>query len=82
MVDQVYKAIVRDEGSSVMRLALFMEGFPLNLLSDKMKRIATQRIITDYCAFIENFDEKSMRSLDCGVFGAPVFALSASLQSL
>ena len=37
MVDQVYKAIVRDEGSSVMRLALFMEGFPLNLLSDKMK---------------------------------------------
>ncbi|KAK9907006.1 hypothetical protein M0R45_002503 [Rubus argutus] len=30
----------------------------------------------------ENFDEKSMRSLDCGVFGAPVFALSASLQSL
>ncbi|KAK9931372.1 hypothetical protein M0R45_018648 [Rubus argutus] len=85
MVDQVYMAIVRDEGtqlSSVMRLALFMEGFPLNLLSDKMKRIATQRIITDYCAFIENFDEKSMRSLDCGVFGAPVFALSASLQSL
>ncbi|PRQ36925.1 hypothetical protein RchiOBHm_Chr4g0396881 [Rosa chinensis] len=85
MVDQVYMAIVRDEGtqlSSVMRLALFMEGFPLNLLSDKMKRIVTQRIITDYCLFIENFDEKSMKSLDCGLFGAPVFALSASLQSL
>ncbi|KAL6191892.1 hypothetical protein ACLB2K_038281 [Fragaria x ananassa] len=85
MVDQVYMAIVRDEGSqlsSVMRLALFMEGFPLNLLSDKMKRIVTQRIITDYCLFIENFDEKSMNSLDCGLLGPPVFALSSSLQSL
>nr|XP_011470922.1 PREDICTED: uncharacterized protein LOC101299147 isoform X2 [Fragaria vesca subsp. vesca] len=85
MVDQVYMAIVRDEGtqlSSVMRLALFMEGFPLNLLSDKMKRIVTQRIMSDYCLFIENFDEKSMNSLDCGLFGAPVFALSSSLQSL
>lgn len=85
MVDQVYMAIVRDEGSqlsSVMRLALFMEGFPLNLLSDKMKRIVTQRIITDYHFFIENFDDKSMNSLDCGLLGPPVFALSSSLQSL
>ncbi|XP_050373060.1 uncharacterized protein LOC126790759 [Argentina anserina] len=85
MVDQVYMAIVRDEGtqlSSVMRLALFMEGFPLNLLSDKMKRIVTQRIITDYCLYIENFDEKSVNSHDFGLFGAPVFALSSSLQSL
>ncbi|PQM42420.1 uncharacterized protein Pyn_17368 [Prunus yedoensis var. nudiflora] len=85
MVDQVYMSIVSDDGaqlSSVMRLALFMEGFPLNLLSDKMKSIATQRIITDYYVFVENFDDKSMRSFHSGAFGVPVFALSASLQSL
>lgn len=37
MVDQVCLSIVSDEGTqslSVMRLALFKEGFPLNLLSD------------------------------------------------
>ncbi|BBG92644.1 hypothetical protein Prudu_000438 [Prunus dulcis] len=84
-VDQVYMSIVSDDGaqlSSVMRLALFMEGFPLNLLSEKMKSIATHRIITDYYVFVENFDDKSMRSFHSGTFGVPVFALSASLQSL
>ncbi|KAM0985685.1 hypothetical protein ACFX13_013145 [Malus domestica] len=85
IVDQVYMSIVSDEGtqsSSVICLALFMEGFPLNLLSDKLKSIATQRILTDYYVFIENFDDKSMRSSGSGVFGVPVFALSASLESL
>ncbi|KAI5348341.1 hypothetical protein L3X38_001228 [Prunus dulcis] len=85
MVDQVYMSIVSDDGaqlSSVMRLALFMEGFPLNLLSEKMKSTATHRIITDYYVFVENFDDKSMRSFHSGTFGVPVFALSASLQSL
>ncbi|TQE08509.1 hypothetical protein C1H46_005815 [Malus baccata] len=85
MVDQVCLSIVSDEGtqsSSVMRLALFKEGFPLNLLSDKLRSITTQRIITDYHVFIENFDGKFMRSSGSGVYGVPVFALSASLQSL
>ncbi|KAK9289292.1 hypothetical protein L1049_017768 [Liquidambar formosana] len=85
MVDQVYSFIVGDDRfqfSSVMYVALLMEGFPLNLLSDNYKSVATQRIITDYFGFIENFDDKSLRSCGSGVFGVPVFALSASLQSL
>ncbi|CAN6677557.1 unnamed protein product [Malus baccata var. baccata] len=85
MVDQVCLSIVSDEGtqsSSVMRLALFKEGFPLNLLSDKLRSITTQRIITDYHVFIENFDGKFMRSSGSGVYGVPVFALSASLHQI
>ncbi|KAK9289114.1 hypothetical protein L1049_017587 [Liquidambar formosana] len=85
MVDQVYSFIVGDDRfqlSSVMHIALLMEGFPLNLLSDNYKSVATQRIITDYFGFIENFDDKSLRSCSSGVFEVPVFALSASLQSL
>ncbi|XP_075664305.1 uncharacterized protein LOC142633929 isoform X1 [Castanea sativa] len=85
VVDHVYKSIAgdnRSQLSSVMCVALFMEGFPLNLLSDRMRSIATQRIFTDYFGFLEGFDDKSMRACNSGVYGVPVFALSASLQSL
>nr|XP_023881229.1 uncharacterized protein LOC111993631 [Quercus suber] len=84
-VDHVYKSIAGDDRSqlsSVMCVALFMEGFPLNLLSDRMRSIATQRIFTDYFGFLEGFDDKSMRACNSGVYGVPVFALSASLLSL
>ncbi|XP_028065218.1 probable fructose-2,6-bisphosphatase C732.02c [Camellia sinensis] len=46
-----------------------------------MKSIATQRILIEYFEFMESFDDVSIRGCDSGVFGAPVFALSASLQS-
>ncbi|XP_024021684.1 uncharacterized protein LOC21391650 [Morus notabilis] len=85
MVDQVFKFIIDDDRSqmsSVVCLALFIEGFPLNLLSDKMKSIATQRILSDFFVFIESFDEKLINASNDGIFGVPVFALSASLQSL
>lgn len=85
MVDQVLNSNVcddRSELSSIIRLTLFMEGFPLNLLSDKIRNNATQRVLAEYFVFVENFDEKSMKARNCGVFGVPVFALSASMQSL
>lgn len=85
MVDQVFKSIIGDDSSqlsSIVCLALFMEGFPLNLLSDKMKSIATERILADFFVFMENFEEKSMEACNGAVLGVPVFALSASLQSL
>lgn len=85
VVDHVYKSIAgdnRSQLSSVMCVALFMEGFPLNLLSDRMRSIATKRIFTDYFGFLEGFDDKSMRACNSGVYGVPVFALSAYLQSL
>ncbi|PON40374.1 holliday junction resolvase [Parasponia andersonii] len=85
MIDQVFKSIIGDdtsELSSVVCLALFMEGFPLNLLSDKMKSVATERILADFFSFIESFEEKSIKACNDGVLGVPVFALSASLPSL
>ncbi|KAF4370864.1 hypothetical protein G4B88_012664 [Cannabis sativa] len=85
LVDQVFKSIIgdsRSQLSSIMCSALFMEGFPLNLLSDKMKNIAAQRILADFLDFIESFEEKSITATNDGVSGVPVFALSASMQSL
>jgi hypothetical protein len=85
MVDHVYRSIVddnRSQLSSVICVALLMEGFPLNLLSEKMRNIATQRICADYFSFLESFDDKLMRACNSGLYGVPVFALSASLQSV
>lgn len=85
MVEQVYNLVVCDERSqltSVIRLALFMEDFPLNLMSNKMRSVATQQILTDYFVFMQCFNEKAMTTCNNDIFGVPIFALSASLQSL
>lgn len=83
--DQVYSTLVgsnRSQSSSIMLVALLMEGFPLNLLSHKTRSVATQRIVREYFQFMESFADASSRECSSGVFGAPVFALSAALQSL
>ena len=85
IADHVLKSVIGDDISqlsSVVCLALFMEGFPLNLLSDKLRSAATQRILADYYVFIESFEDKATKTCNDGVFGVPIFALSASLQSL
>lgn len=83
--DQILNSTLGDQSSelsSIMLLALFVEGFPLNVLSDKMRHTVTQRVLTDYSVFVDSFDDKSTRARNCGAFGVPVFALSASLQLL
>lgn len=85
LVDRVYSSVINDDRgqySSIMHVVLLMEGFPLNLLSDNLKSSARERIVTDYYGFIESFDGVSLRSYGSGVYEAPVFALSAALQSL
>ncbi|KAG5512734.1 hypothetical protein RHGRI_038844 [Rhododendron griersonianum] len=84
-LDQVYSTIVgstRSQFSSIMLVALLMEGFPLNLLSHKMRSVATQRIVREYFQFMESFGDASSRECGSIEFGAPVFTLSAALQSL
>ncbi|KAA8548482.1 hypothetical protein F0562_000251 [Nyssa sinensis] len=84
MVDQIYSSIVaisRSQLSLIIYVALFMERFPLNFLSDKTRSVVTQRIVTDYFGFMESFNDESLRQCGSDVFGAPVFALSAALQS-
>ncbi|TXG72508.1 hypothetical protein EZV62_001087 [Acer yangbiense] len=85
VVDQVYNIVVGDDNSqssSIMYVALLLEGFPMDSLSDNLRNFAKQKIITDYFSFIESIDDKSISAPRFGAFGVPVFALSASLQSL
>ncbi|KAL5781506.1 hypothetical protein ACOSP7_006535 [Xanthoceras sorbifolium] len=85
VVDQVYNNVVDDnnsQSSSIMYVALLLEGFPVDSLSDNLRNFAKQKIITDYFSFIESLDNKSISAPCSGAFGVPVFALSASLQSL
>ncbi|XP_052188587.1 uncharacterized protein LOC127798968 [Diospyros lotus] len=84
-VDKVYNMIAgssRSQLSSTVLVALLMEGFPLSLLSEKMKSNITQRILTEYFEFIDRFGDASLKGSDSNVLGAPVFALSAAVQSL
>ncbi|KAF6135738.1 hypothetical protein GIB67_028594 [Kingdonia uniflora] len=89
-IDRIYNAIVADERSpvsSTIYVALLIEGFPLNLLTDKLKLFATQRIVTAYYSFIDKNDKKllvdnMLSSCGSSVIGAPVYALSSALQCL
>ncbi|KAF8014307.1 hypothetical protein BT93_H0218 [Corymbia citriodora subsp. variegata] len=68
--------------SSVMTVALLTEGFPLNLLSDNLRGIAKQRIISDYDEFIGGFSGTLVSACPSMLLGAPLFVLCASLPSL
>ncbi|XVF65061.1 hypothetical protein PTKIN_Ptkin09bG0216200 [Pterospermum kingtungense] len=84
VVDCVYSSVVGDDRSqlsSVLYAALLLEGFPLNLLSQNMRSIAKEKIISDYFGFIDTFDDKSL-TVSSSEHWFPVFALFASLQSL
>ncbi|KAK3021128.1 hypothetical protein RJ639_045901 [Escallonia herrerae] len=84
-VDRVYNSMVggnTSKSSLIMYFALLMEGFPLNLLPDKTKSAAKQRIVTEYFCFLESFEDKSSGVCGSSVFGTPLFAVSAALQSL
>lgn len=84
MTDRVFNFVTNSNVSklsSAMYIALLMEGFPLNGLSDKVRSVAKQRLLTEYFNFVDVFDNDSSRERANVMFGAPVFALSAALQS-
>ncbi|CAN4120694.1 unnamed protein product [Withania somnifera] len=83
MVDKVYNTVIgynTSHCSSISYLALLLEGFPLDSLSDKLRSEAKQRIVSLYLDFIECFGSKLPREGGSAIYGAPVFALSAALQ--
>ena len=85
MANQAYMSLVEDgrsQLSSILCLALFIEGFSLDLVSDKLKNTAIQRVISDYFDYIGSFNEASSMTSTSGLFGIPVSILSASMQSL
>ncbi|KZV34849.1 hypothetical protein F511_00751 [Dorcoceras hygrometricum] len=85
MVDRIYNSIFegnQTQYSSSVHTALLMEGFPLNSLSEKNRSTAKQRIVTQYFDLLESIEGKCTGQCDFGVYGVPVFALCAALQSL
>ncbi|KAF7807472.1 uncharacterized protein G2W53_039633 [Senna tora] len=85
MVNEVYMSLIgdaRSQLSSNLCFALFIEGFPLDLLTDKLRKTAIQRVISDYFEFIESFDEALPMTSASDLFGIPVLILSAYLQPL
>ncbi|OMO59734.1 hypothetical protein COLO4_34090 [Corchorus olitorius] len=84
VVDHVYSSVMGDERSQLSPFiysALLLEGFPLTLLSQNMRSIAKEKIVTDYFDSIDSFDDKSL-IVSSSEVGVPVLVLSASLQSL
>ncbi|WOG83189.1 hypothetical protein DCAR_0102363 [Daucus carota subsp. sativus] len=83
-VDLVYHSVIDSSRSksSSMYAALLMEEFPINLLTDKVKSVAKEKIITEYFGFIERFANDSLGVGMSSVLYTPVSALSAALKSL
>ncbi|EPS62232.1 hypothetical protein M569_12560, partial [Genlisea aurea] len=84
--DQVYCSIFDDvlisKHASTILVALLMEGFPLNSLSENIRDTAKQRIITQYYEFLERVEDILTTGSDVGgTYGAPVLAMCAALES-
>lgn len=83
--DHVYSSIIgtnESQLSSVMLVALLVEGFSLQVLSDNFKETAGKRIIADYCGFVGSFHGRLLGVGSSFLSRAPVFALSASPPSM
>ncbi|KAI3897711.1 hypothetical protein MKX03_005543 [Papaver bracteatum] len=94
--DRAYNYIINDIGndrsptlSSFMYMTLLIEGFPLHLLTNGLKKLATQRVITAYVGYIEENKEKLLlvdnmpkSSSSSFLLGEPVYAMSSVLHCL
>ncbi|PUZ42877.1 hypothetical protein GQ55_9G617300 [Panicum hallii var. hallii] len=86
-VDQVYTCMLNDENpskSSILHLALVMEGFPFDSLSGGIKELAVKKMFTSFAGYLESYS-KNHRAINVptsswGVIGFPVHALASALQ--
>ncbi|XP_020529266.1 uncharacterized protein LOC18444030 isoform X1 [Amborella trichopoda] len=84
-IDRIYGSFfgednARNGASVALHLALLMEGFPLDSLSENLRKLAVRRVLTAFCGFIEsnskNLVDRSSTSIP-GLHGEPVYALSS-----
>ncbi|KAG8073439.1 hypothetical protein GUJ93_ZPchr0006g43216 [Zizania palustris] len=89
-IDQVYICGLNDDSSSkssILHLALLMEGFPFDSLSDGVKELAVKTLLTSFAGYlqkqnyIENHEEIVLSTSSLGIIGLPVHALASALQS-
>ncbi|KAK7360856.1 hypothetical protein VNO77_02872 [Canavalia gladiata] len=57
----------------LISLALFMEGFPFDLLTNELRNTSIQRTMSDYFEVLENFDEASLVACSSDLCGVPAF---------
>ncbi|CAD6201985.1 unnamed protein product [Miscanthus lutarioriparius] len=86
-VDQIYTSVLNGENSSkssILHLALLMEGFPLDSLSDGTKELAVKKMFTSFAGYLESYSKNhrviNVPTSSLGVIGLPVHALASTLQ--
>ncbi|XP_044982921.1 uncharacterized protein LOC123449685 [Hordeum vulgare subsp. vulgare] len=86
-VDQIYTCVLNDHNSSkssVLHLALLMEGFPFDSLSDGIKVHAVNQLFTSFVGYLQsclkNHGAIDLPTSSSGVIGLPVHALASALQ--
>lgn len=86
-VDQIYTSVLNGENSSkssILHLALLMEGFPLDSLSDATKELAVKKMLTSFAGYLESYSKNhrviNVPASSLGVIGLPVHALASALQ--
>ncbi|KAG0552826.1 hypothetical protein BDA96_01G541100 [Sorghum bicolor] len=86
-VDQIYTSVLNGENSSkssILHLALLMEGFPLDSLSDGTKELAVKKMFTSFAGYLESYSKNhqviNVPTSSLGVLGLPVHALASALQ--
>ncbi|CAL4920728.1 unnamed protein product [Urochloa decumbens] len=86
-VDQVYTSMLNDENSSkssILHLALLMEGFPFDSLSGGIKELSVKKMFTSFTGYLERYSMNhlaiNMPTSSWGVIGFPVHALASALQ--
>ncbi|XP_026401038.1 uncharacterized protein LOC113296893 isoform X1 [Papaver somniferum] len=90
--DRAYNYMINDRSptlSSFMYMTLLTEGFPLHLLTNDLKKLAMERIVTAYVGYIEENKEKlllvdnmSKSYSSSFLLGEPVYAMSSALHCL
>ncbi|XP_048572542.1 uncharacterized protein LOC125552878 [Triticum urartu] len=86
-VDQIYTCVLNDHNSSkssVLHLALLMEGFPFDSLSDGIRVHAVNQLFTSFVGYLQsslkNHGAIVLPTSSSGVIGLPVHALASALQ--
>ncbi|CAM0870709.1 unnamed protein product [Alopecurus aequalis] len=86
-IDQIYTCLLNDHNSpksSILHLALLMEGFPFDSLSDGVKARAVKQLFTSFAwhlqSYLKNHGAVDLPTSSSGVIGLPVHALASALQ--
>ncbi|KQK23695.1 uncharacterized protein LOC100843843 isoform X2 [Brachypodium distachyon] len=85
-VDHIYASVLNDNSSksSILHLALLMEGFPFDSLSDGIKAQAVKKLFTSFAGYLQsylmNHGAIDLATSGSGVIGLPVHALASALQ--